>query len=214
MAQDMVLDRYVSFGPATTSYRGDLNNNYSKLSGGFNIQVVPNRDKLIQTTLELNIGNVVGQNSDFYSTKAPEKEPNTFFQTNIASFSFNIRAYLYRRNNFKFFIGQGIGGIRFVPKNELEEKLIEKNITRAESDKSYGNLAIILPRLAGISYAFKNDYGLSLDITQLNPMTDYIDNISKLGNAKKKDKILIYRLGVMIPIIYREKEAVRIPKGN
>ena len=202
----MVLDRIVSFGPATTSYRGDLNNNYSKLSGGFNLQIIPNRDKLIQTSLEINIGNVVGQNSSFISENEPTREPNTFFQTNFASFSLNIRAYLYRKNNFKFFISQGIGGIRYVPKNELEEKLVSKANTRSNSEKSYGNLTIMLPRTAGISYLFKNDYGLSLDISQLNPLTDYIDNISALGNSKKKDKILMYRLGIIIPLIYKEKK--------
>ena len=81
------------------------------------------------TSLELNIGSVVGQNSGYYSTKNIEREPNTFFQTNFTSFSINLRAYVYRHKNFKVFIGQGIGGIRFVPKDELEEKLSTSALT-------------------------------------------------------------------------------------
>ena len=200
------LDRLVSFGPATTSYSGDLNNSYSKLSGGFNIQIVTNRDKLIQTSLELNIGNIVGQNSSFQSNKNPQREPNTFFETGFGSFSFNLRAYLYRKYNFKFYLSQGIGGMRFVPKNDLEEKLIDKPITRNSDKETYSNLVIIFPRALGISYLFKNDYGISLDISQLTPMTDYIDNISQLGNPNDYDQILMYRLGVMIPIIYKKEK--------
>ena len=44
--QAQTLDRIISIGPATTAYKGDLNDSYSKLSGGLNLQIVPYRDKL------------------------------------------------------------------------------------------------------------------------------------------------------------------------
>lgn len=200
------LDRLLILGPSITSYKGDLNKTYTKLSGSISVQIIPNKDKFFQTSLELNTGNVVGQNSTFYSSKDPSREPNTFFETSFTSLSYNFRAYLYRKNNIKFFIGQGIGGIRYVPKNEIGEKLIDKPITRNSDNETYNNIALILPRLIGISYLFKNDFGISLDITQLNPRTDYIDNISILGNSNKKDKIILYRLGIMIPIIYSKEK--------
>lgn len=204
------IDRYLSFGPTITSYKGDLNSTYSKASGGLNMMIVPERDKLIQTSLELNIGRVVGQNYGYYSQKYPEFEPNTFFQTSFTSFSFNIRAYLYRKNNFKIYLGQGIGAMRFVPKDMHNNKLIENFDTRYNgqnsSPETYNNLTLILPRVFGVSYRLKNDYRLSLDVNQQTPLTDYVDNISKLGTSSKRDKILLVRFSVMIPILFKKEE--------
>lgn len=210
--EEQKIDRYLSFGPTITSYRGDLNSNYSKTGGGINIMIVPERDKLIQTSLELNIGRVTGQQSGYYSEAYPTFEPNTFVQTSFTSFSLNIRAYLIRKKNFKLYIGQGIGAIRFVPKDEYGNKLDTASNTRylnaSNSGESYENLSIILPRTLGASYRLKNAYRLSLDINQQGPRTDYIDNISILGESeRKKDKILLVRFSVMIPILYQKEIA-------
>jgi len=204
------LDRYIAFGPSTASYKGDLNENYSKIGGGLSIMIIPERDKLLQSTIELNFGRVSGQNSSYYSEKHPQSEPNTFFETNFASFSYNVRLYFYRKKNWKIYVGQGIGGIRFTPKNENGEKLDTINASRYENPEtgnieSYNNLALILPRTLGASYKFKNDYRVSLDINQQAPRTDYIDNIGTLGVSKKKDKILLIRFSVMIPLIYKSE---------
>ena len=204
------LDRYIAFGPSTAAYKGDLNENYSKIGGGVNIMIIPERDKLIQSTIELNFGRVTGENANYYSEEHPQFEPNTFFETNFVSFSFNIRAYLYRKNNWKVYIGQGIGAIRFSPKNEFGEKLDTITSSRYSNTEtgigeSYGNLALILPRSIGVSYKFKNEYRINLDVNQQAPRTDYIDNIGTLGISKKKDKILLVRFSVMIPLIYKPK---------
>ena len=39
------VDRYVAFGPSTSSYKGDLNSSYSKIGGGINFMIIPERDK-------------------------------------------------------------------------------------------------------------------------------------------------------------------------
>lgn len=168
--------------------------------------IIPERDKLIQTSLEMNIGQVTGENRDYFSETFPENEPNTFFQTNFASFSLNIRAYIYRKNNLKIYLGQGLGALRYTPKDVNNINLIDSITTRHSSDDFNSNLTIILPRTIGASYKLKNDYRVSLDINQQAPRTDYIDNISKLGISKKKDKILLIRFSVMIPLIYKRLE--------
>ena len=208
-SQEKKIDRYLAFGPTISSYRGDLNQHYTKGDGSLNIMLIPERDKLIQSSLELNMGRVVGQKSGYHSEKLPQYEPNTFFQTTYASFSFNIRAYLYRKNNLKIYIGQGIGAIRYTPKDELYNSLLEQDSTRIfdrGQPETYSNLSMILPRTIGLSYKLKNNYRLALDINQQAPRTDYIDNIGSLGVSKKKDKILLVRFSVMIPILYKKEK--------
>ena len=113
--------------------------------------IIPERDKLIQSSLEMNIGQVTGENIDYYSATYPEYEPNTFFQTNFASFSINIRAYIYRKNNLKIYLGQGFGAIRFTPKDFNNNNLIDSLSSRHSNDDFNSNLAIILPRTIGAS---------------------------------------------------------------
>ena len=205
------IDRYIAFGPTITSYKGDLNSSYSNMNGGIHLMIIPEKDKLIQTSLELNIGRVVGENHRYYSLSHPTLQPNTFFQTNYSSFSLNIRAYLIRKENVKVYIGQGFGAIRYTPKDAYGNKFSDSISTRHSSERSYRNLSIILPRTLGVAYKLKNGYQVSLDINQQAPRTDYIDNISVLGEEKrKKDKILQCRFSILIPITYKKEEVSAI----
>lgn len=211
------IDRYLAFGPSTASYKGDLDERYSQIGGGFNVMIVPERDKLIQTAIELNIGKVSGQQSGYYSENNPEQTPNTFFQTSFTSISFSLRAYLYRKHNVKVYIGQGIGAMRFVPKDQYGNRLMDSSSTRKvdqetqESRENYSNLSLILPRNLGVQYTLKNQIAVSLDVNQQANRTDYIDNISALGNNAKKDKVLLFRFSVMIPILYKKTEESETP---
>ena len=64
----------------------------------------------------------------------------------------------------------------------------------------------MLPTQVGANYFFKNTMGVGLQVGVLNPQTDYLDNISQLGNLENNDKVLSIRLMLIISIFEKEEE--------
>lgn len=100
------------------------------------------------------------------------------------------------------YISQGLGLIRYEPKDENNEPLQKKFDTRA-SNETYNNVSLMLPTQAGINYILKNGYGVGLQAGWLNPQTDYIDNISQWGNRQKNDNTFLVRFAFMVPLTYK-----------
>jgi hypothetical protein len=194
------LSLIVGFGG--TSYRGDLTNRFESWGGTFHAGLVFNKKKRINGYLHLMIGGVRG-NSSSYVTNSNQPtqtaQPNSYFKTSLISFGYELRINILKRKSYMLYVSPGVALLRFDPKDEYNQPLASQLLTRAHGE-TYSNVTLMLPTKIGGAYFLNKGYGIGCDIGFLNPLTDYIDNISQLGNRKKKDNLLQINLLLYIPL--------------
>lgn len=196
------VSKFLELGVSPLSYKGDLSQGYENWTSGFHIGLKRNTKEKWNGHFNLMIGNVTGQNPE-YTYPASSSTPSLFFKTNLISLNYDLQYNLLKKNNFILYISQGIGLLRFSPKDEENNSLSDKFTTRAK-DENFNNISFIFPHYIGFIYFLKNSYGLGMNIGRINPATDYIDNISKLSNYKKPDNIFSFRFSIFIPISFKE----------
>ncbi|MGL1886081.1 MAG: hypothetical protein OCD76_06170 [Reichenbachiella sp.] len=188
-------------GVGSAQYKGDLGDGY----GGGNLVVHAglkfNNEKRFNGNLQLTIGQVSGNELDytFDDGSGNPTSPNTYFKSSLIGFHFEAQYNIIDRDKLKIYLAQGIGILRFSPKDEFGHDLSDNNETRPLNE-SYGNITIMLPTSLGIKYELSNSWSLGLQSSFLNTMTDYIDNISQWGSNDKNDNIFYTRLNIYIPI--------------
>lgn len=203
--------RFLEIGVGATAYKGELNSRYDYWASSLQIGIKFNKKKRLNSHLNLTIGNVVGQNYQyqFSSANVPvgTATPNQYFKTSIFSFQYDLQYNFIKKSNFMLYISQGIGFLRFVPKDEEGKELQDQRNTRANNE-TYNNTTLTLPLSFGAIYLLKNGYGFGIQASYLFPQTDYIDNISSWGHESGKDKIAIVKFWFAIPL------AKKIIKNN
>lgn len=194
------LSLVVGFGG--TSYRGDLTNRFESWGGTFHAGLAFNKKKRMNGFLHLMIGGVRG-NSRSYVTNSNQTtqiaQPNSYFKTSLISFGYELRINVIKKQSYILYVSPGIALLRFDPKDEYNQSFSNQLLTRA-SGETYSNISLMLPTKIGGAYYLNKGYGIGCDIGFLNPLTDYIDNISKLGNRNKKDNLLQINLLLYIPL--------------
>jgi hypothetical protein len=204
-AQDSITHtRFIEVGISANAYRGDLQAGYEKFTSGFHLGVQWMKKKRVNGAINIQIGSVSGQNPDYkYSNTttvgSKDPTPNKYFRTAIFTAHYELQLNLIKRRNFRIFVSQGIGIIRFNPKDEFQNAL-SKNLASRADGETYSNLAFILPTQCGFQYFLPNGIGAGFKMGWYNPTTDYLDNISKWGNKSGNDKIFACRFTVMIPV--------------
>lgn len=169
-----------------TAYRGDLSKKMEK------------RSPVVSATLKLNryhkwdfgitgfYGQLVGDNPDFQKFDSPSLtgEPNNHFFTSIAGGYASAYYNFILRKDLKVYFSPGIGLLYFDPQDAEGRSLLAQPETRDREEPSYNGRAIILPMGLGVSYLFKNGFGVGARIQILYPRTDYLDNISRLAGSE------------------------------
>ncbi len=195
--------RFLEIGVGATSYKGDLNNRYDYWANSFQIGIKFNKKKRFNSHLNITIGNVIGQNNqyNFSSPSVPVgiATPNQYFKTSIFSFQYDLQYNFVKKTNFILYMSQGIGFLRFVPRDTDGKDLQDQRNTRI-SNEIYGNTTLTLPLSFGAMYILKNGYGFGVQASYLFPQTDYIDNISGWGRESGKDKIAIVKFWLAISL--------------
>lgn len=192
--------RFLEIGVGATAYKGDLNSRYDYFASSLQIGIKFNRKKRLNSHLNLTIGSVVGEN---YNYKFPlpnnSATPNLYFKTSIFSLQYDLQYNFIKRRDFILYMSQGIGFLRFVPKDEEGKELQDQRNTRA-TDETYDNTTITFPLSFGAMYILKNGYGFGVQASYLFPQSDYIDNISIWGSNSGKDKIAIVKFWLAVPL--------------
>lgn len=198
------VSRFLEIGISANGYRGDLGIRNPKWGAAFQAGLKLNFKKRFNSHFNLAVGSLTGQNLDyqFESEAVSDATPNLFFKTSFISASYNLQVHLIKYKGIMVYLSQGIGLIRFEPKDAKGQSLADKFDSRA-SNETYGNISLLLPTQAGVNYVFSNGYGVGVQAGWLNPQTDYLDNISQWGNRKKKDNALLVRFAFMVPLTYK-----------
>ena len=147
----------IAVGFSANSYNGELSN-YSSWSQGFQVTYVLNAKKKLAGTLNAGIASITGSDREFSRpTNASDPTPNTFVKTNYIFANYGVRFTFLNIKKVSAYLGQGIGFMRFNPKDDLDNDLIEQDDSRAE-DEDYRNISFMLPTSLGINYLFENDF--------------------------------------------------------
>jgi hypothetical protein len=190
----------LSAGISHNAYRGDLGNTYQRGGLAVHLSYMFGHSKKLHGGLHAAAGSFSGYElSDTSPDFAAEVLPNPSFSTNFFSIHYALQYDIIRREHWLLYVSQGLGLIRFTPKDEFGNALTGLPETRAEGE-SYGSAAAILPTQLGVDYFLPNQLGVGLKLGWLNTTTDYLDNISQLGDKAGSDNVLQVLLQLHIPL--------------
>ena len=190
-------EKFFQLGASTHAYKGDLNDSYNNWSGGIDIGLKFNRKKRVNGSLILGLGKITGQKASLPTSQLPR--PNSFFKTSYVTVNYSVQYNIVNKPNWRLFISQGIGILRYEPKDEFSISLQDQGDTRADNEL-YGNIMPILPTQLGGIYFFPNNYGIGAQLGYMNLTRDYIDNISELGTNSNGDNVLRARFAFYVPL--------------
>ncbi len=190
--------RYISIGPSLSSYKGDLSN-YEKFTSGFEVSLIQNKGKKIQSIFNFAAGMVVAQTSnDVYS--GFNYTPLYFVQTRYMAVNYSLNYYIVNTQHFKSYLGVGFGVFQFKPFDQYKNEIHSiSNQTRLDTEE-YELTKTMFPVQAGFIYTLKNDIGAQFNFKWMNTGTDYLDNMSRLANPNDNDNILLINIGLVIPL--------------
>lgn len=195
-AQAQAPRKWLHTGVSMVSYKGDLSS-YEGFSSAFHVGIQFNKKKRLNGGFNLGFGSVTGENRSF-TTDIPDKTPNRFFKTNFFYVNYDLHINIVKRDNFILYLSQGVGFLRFTPTDQFGNNLSDQIETRAD-DETYRNATLMAPTKLGAIYLLPNYFGVAAEAGLFNTGTDYLDNISELGESGN-DNLLAFRLSFFIPL--------------
>ncbi len=204
-AKAQEVTRFLELGSSMSSYRGDLNPKYQNVGSTLQVGLKLNFKKRINSHFQANYGSISGSNLfyTFTDTEGNTTTPNIYFKTRFFTIQYDLQVHLLKTSHWHIYLSQGIGLLRFTPKDEHNQSLVNQNNTRT-ADELYNTVSAVLPTQLGISYLFVNGYGINMQTGWLNPQTDYLDNISQWGSRAKKDNVWQLRLALIVPLTLKK----------
>lgn len=190
--------RWMELGIGATAYIGDLSDRYDFWSPYTSLVLHFAQKNRWGSQLQLSIGAVRGENYSFIFQQ-PDVQVNTAFVTRLQALQYRLNFMLVRRRHWHLYLQAGIGLLRYDPQDMQGQSLAEQRNTRMPGEE-YGTLTWMLPLGMGSRYILANGWGIHAQLGWWNPMTDYIDNIGRLGQRIGNDNILSFRWGLLIPI--------------
>ena len=171
----------------------------AKLTSFFNIGIRFNQKKKLNGTFQVNIGSLTSQNPDYQYKDDITATPNTFFKTSVVSIHYDMAYNFIVKSNYRIFAGLGVGLLRYQPKDDLDNKLLDQPETRPDGE-TYSNTSAVIPIKIGGTYFLPNNFGLEVQGLMMNPQTDFLDNISGWGNRDGNDQYFMIQLNMLIPL--------------
>lgn len=202
VAQDTEL--WLHTGVSMNAYKGDLSS-YDQYTSAFHVGAQLNRKLRVNGNVNIGFGFINGENRNFTfeSEQLPLPSPNRFFKTTFFYVNYDLHYNIIKKKNIIVYLSQGIGVMRFTPEDDDGNNLSEQQATR-EDGETYRKETLMLPTNIGAIYLFPNQFGISVQAGLYNTLTDYLDNISNLGDSKK-DNILAFRFAFFVPVKYKDE---------
>lgn len=171
------------------SYSGDLTENGDALHRfhpGVNISLQFASPKLISPQLNTGFGRFVTQDRDIPAVEGIQ--PNTFVDTRFFYVDFRLKARFLRQSWFHPYASLGIGLLGYTPRDQDGNNLLD-NISTRQDGETYGTITASFPMSLGMEFELSHLLMVGLEYTYRPTGSDYLDNISALGQASGKDKL-------------------------
>jgi hypothetical protein len=189
-------------GISASAYKGELSPAYRSFVPVYHAGFMRYRQRRLNGSFLASAGAVTGSNlTPSLRNDLEGVSPNRFVRTSFFSLQYGLQFNLIRKERFRLYLSQGVGVIRFSPRNEDGQLLADIPSTRMAGE-SYGRAAIMLPTQAGMQYFFGNQFGLGFSAGWLNTFTPYLDNIYEASTTDRNDNILSYRFSLLVPLRY------------
>lgn len=193
-------DKYLFAGANANTYQGDMGN-FSQWNGGFHAGVQFNKKQKLNGAIQLTFGAVSDQQSVEENTQISQiRNPNSYFRSNFFAINYEVHYNIIKTSKWLLYVSQGAGFMRYTPKDQFGEKLEDQPTTRAEQE-SYRSSSFMLPTSVGAAYYLANEVGIGIQTTFYNPLTDYLDNVSELGDSGN-DNILNLKFSLYFPLAF------------
>ncbi|MCS7020100.1 MAG: hypothetical protein RMJ87_13685 [Cytophagales bacterium] len=187
----------MALGTSMIAYNGELSQ-YNTFSAMFHGKLIQTRNRWLNPAVEFGGGKLTANNVRYTSETGT---PNRSFNTSFFHLSAQLQLNLIKKPHQCLYLSQGIGMMRFSPQDDRNNALLKRPETRA-NEETYSNFALLLPTAIGGTYQFPNHWGIGMEVGLLNTRTDYLDNISLLGDPSTKDNVLRIQFAVIAPLSY------------
>ena len=191
--------RFITGGISTQAYKGDVKDSYAKWTPGLHAGVQFNRNKRLNGAIMAQAGYVIAQNPALKSSAPANASPVRYVRTSLISGHYELQYSFIRKESWKVFLSQGIGLLRYVPRDRDGQNLNDIANTRA-ANETFSGISLLLPTSVGVHYVLPNRWFLGLQGCYLHSTTDYLDNLGEWGQKKGSDNVLQYRFVVGVPL--------------
>ncbi len=179
----------LGIGLLAAGYAGDLTVNshpFERFSAGASLSLQFASEKLISPQLNGGFGKFSAQDRDIAAVEGVQ--PNTFVETPFFFVDLRIKARFLRETGFNPYISAGIGMLGFTPRDGMGNSLLDNYSTRQEGE-TYGSITANFPLSAGFEVKLSPILLVGLEYTYRVTTTDYLDNISALGQKEGNDNL-------------------------
>ena len=179
----------LGIGLLAAGYAGDLTVNshpFERFSAGASLSLQFASEKLISPQLNGGFGKFSAQDRDIAAVEGVQ--PNTFVETPFFFVDLRIKARFLRETGFNPYISAGIGMLGFTPRDGMGNSLLDNYSTRQEGE-TYGSITANFPLSAGFEVKLGPILLVGLEYTYRVTTTDYLDNISALGQKEGNDNL-------------------------
>lgn len=188
----------LGIGLMATGYAGDLTVNsspFERFSAGASLSLQFASEKLISPQLNGGFGKFSAQDRDIAAVEGIQ--PNTFVETPFFFVDLRLKARFLRQTSFNPYLSIGIGMLGYTPRDGDGNSLLDNYSTREEGE-TYGSISANFPLSAGMEIKLSPILLVGLEYTYRATTTDFLDNISALGQADGNDKLhsLLLSLGL------------------
>lgn len=196
-----VRKKFLFAGLNSISYKGSLSPTYAVWTPAFKFGVAFQKRKILNEMLSLTFGRFIGESRDYKlpSTANSSLQPVNRFRTDFISINYDLQILLFQYRSLRIFISQGVGLMRFTPKDWDGNILIDRNRTR-NPDEDFNSVTLSFPTQIGLRYSFSNGMAFGFQAGWLNVRSNYLDNMNELSDNSRGDNLAVYRMQYFIPL--------------
>lgn len=189
---------WVKLQPAFLTYKGDYSQLGQNAGTAFQAEAWWHPEKRLGAVAGILLGSISADTYVDPTVFNGDIQPAAYFKTSFLWAGAGVRFFVLTKSWGKLYVSQSAGLMRYTPKDADGNKLANQLNTRAPQEE-YGNTTLSLPSRVGVILNWPKPYALGIDAQILNPLTDYLDNTSMLGNPDNNDQILSLGISFYIP---------------
>ena len=199
-------DKFLLIGGSANAFRGELNQYYNRFKPAVHATLQFNEKKRFNGAINLQVGQLQMQ-SPMQTIQVPENATASVansVETSFIGLNYDLHFNFIKTDNWILYISQGIGLLRFEPKDAAGNGLVNNTTTRAPQEE-YSQISLMLPTSLGAQYVFKNGYGIGAQAGLMNPTTKYLDNLEDLAGNQQSDNVLQFRFSFIAPLGFKDE---------
>lgn len=188
-------------GLSAASYKGSLSPAYTRWTPAYQLGIRFQKRRILNGMISVSFGKVIGESRTYKVPSGPDPQivPVNRFETSFIGLQYDLQILLFQYKGLRFFASQGLGILRFSPKDWDGNDLTSRDRTRAKGE-TYSTLSFMFPTQVGLMYTFSNGMGLSCTAGWVNTTTNYLDNMDKLATSNQGDNMAMYKMQFLFPI--------------